>query len=316
MAYKPSSPFWRIGPGRVLPLDRPRVMAILNVTPDSFSDGGRYTDPGRAVKAACAFVRDGADMIDIGGESTRPGAGAVSESEQLRRVLPVIGAIRSAGVDVPISIDTTRSAVAAAALDAGADVINDVSGGTDDAGMLALAAERGCGLVLMHRLVAPACDRYSDQYDRAPEYGDVVESVRADLAGKARRAVGAGCEPVSVVLDPGLGFGKSVSQNIALVRGGGRLVSLGYPLLGAASRKSFVGRLAMGPGDADPVPVSGRLGGSIAFTLMQLSTGVRLFRVHDVAEQARALRVAWSLWGGGGWKECVAVPVSRGRVGS
>lgn len=271
---------WRLGPDSVLTLDRPRVMAILNATPDSFSDGGRYLDPARALHAAHGFVRDGADIIDIGGESTRPGAEAVPEEEQIRRVVPVVEAIRSAELGVAISVDTTRAAVAAEALDAGADAINDVSGGTDDPAMLTLAAERGCGLVLMHRLTRPDADRYSDQYERPPEYGDVVEAVRADLMKKASMAVGAGCNPESLVLDPGLGFGKTVEQNVALVRGTDRLASIGYPLLGAASRKSFIGRLSMGSADDTPPPPSGRLGGSIAFTLSQLVAGIRLFRVH------------------------------------
>ncbi|HHN77380.1 MAG TPA: dihydropteroate synthase [Phycisphaerales bacterium] len=293
-------------------------MAILNATPDSFSDGGRHLDPKRALHAAQGFVRDGADIIDIGGESTRPGSEAVPDKEQIRRVVPVIGAIRSAGLGVAISIDTTRAAVAAEALDAGADAINDVSGGTDDPAMLRLAAERGCGIVLMHRLTRPDADRYSDRYERPPEYGDVVEAVRADLASKAARAIEAGCVPAALVLDPGLGFGKSVEQNVALVRGTDRIASIGFPLLGAASRKSFIGRLSMGPMDETPPPPSDRLGGSIAFTLAQLAAGVRLFRVHDVAEQARALRVAWEIREGegpGSGKSVSPARVSRGDDG-
>ncbi len=295
MTHTPTNTIWRLGPGAVIALDRPVVMAILNATPDSFSDGGRHLDPACALRAAEGFVREGAGIIDIGGESTRPGAAAVPEDEQIRRVVPVIEAIRSAGLRVAISVDTTKAAVAAAALDAGADAINDVSGGDDDPAMIPLAAERGCGIVLMHRLTRPDADRYSDRYDRPPEYGDVVEAVRADLARKASRAIGAGCDPACVVLDPGLGFGKTVEQNTDLVRGTARLASIGHPLLGAASRKSFVGRLSMGPGDESPPPPGERLGGSIAFSLAQLASGIRLFRVHDVAEQARALRVAWAL---------------------
>lgn len=276
-------------------------MAILNATPDSFSDGGRHLDPARAAAAADLFVADGADMLDVGGESTRPGAARVDEAEQIRRVVGVIEAVRAAGVAVPISVDTTRRAVAEAALDAGADAINDVSGGEDDShragGMLALAAERGCGIVLMHRLAPPSEDRFSDRYDAPPEYGDVVGEVAGYLAQRADAAVAAGCDRSAVVLDPGLGFGKTVEQNADLARGTARLCSLGCPILAAASRKSFVGRLSMGPGDTEPAPPEGRLGGSVAFSIVQMLGGARLFRVHDVREQAEALRAAWKLVG-------------------
>ena len=280
-------------------------MAILNATPDSFSDGGRHLDPERAAAAAARFVADGADMLDVGGESTRPGAARVDEAEQIRRVVGVIEAVRAAGIAVPISVDTTRRAVAEAALDAGADAINDVSGGEEDAGsiggrsggMLALAAERGCGIVLMHRLAPPERDRFSDRYDAPPEYGDVVAEVAGYLAQRADAAVAVGCDRSAVVLDPGLGFGKTVEQNADLARGTARLCSLGCPILAAASRKSFVGRLSMGPGDTEPAPPEGRLGGSVAFSIVQMLGGARLFRVHDVRQQAEALRAAWKLVG-------------------
>lgn len=292
---------WSFTSERWLDLDRPRVMAILNATPDSFSDGGLHDDPGRAPETVRAFLADGADMIDIGGESTRPGSVRVHAGEQIRRVVPIIRAIRRSSIGVPISIDTTLATVAAAALEAGADAINDVSGGDEDPEILGLAARVGCGLILMHRLAPPDRDRYSDRYESPPVYGDVVEAVRADLGRKADAAMGAGCERPAIVLDPGLGFGKTVGQNIALVRGSDRLASLGFPLLGGASRKSFVGRLSMGPADTEPPGPGDRLGGSIAFSLAQLTGGVRVFRVHDVLEQARALRTAWELgvWAGG-----------------
>jgi dihydropteroate synthase len=288
---------WRIAPDRILELDRPRIMAILNATPDSFSDGGEHLDPRRAAEAARAFVADGADLLDIGGESTRPGAERVPADEQTRRVVAVIEAVRRSGVDLPISVDTTLAEVARAALDAGADAINDVSGGDEDPGLVRLAAERGCGLILMHRLAPPGSDRYSDRYERAPEYGDVVAEVAAALRKKAESAIGAGCAPDAVVLDPGLGFGKSVEQNAELARATARLVALGHPVLAAASRKSFVGRMAMGPSEAEPRPPGERVGGSIAFSIAQLIGGARLFRVHDVRAQAEALRVAWKLVG-------------------
>jgi len=268
-------------------------MAILNATPDSFSDGGLHLDPARAADAAARLIAEGADVLDIGGESTRPGAERVPADEQTRRVTAVVRAVRDAGIDAPISVDTTLAPVAAAALDAGADAINAVSGGADDPAILALAAERGCGIVLMHRLAPPDRDRYSDRYDAPPAYGDVVAAVAGALREMARAATDAGCARDSVVLDPGLGFGKTVEQNAELVRRTGELCRLGFPLLGAASRKSFVGRLSMGPSDAEPPPPDDRLGGSVAFSLAQLAGGVRLFRVHDVRAQAAALRVGW-----------------------
>ncbi len=280
-----------------MPLDRPRVMAILNATPDSFSDGGTHLDPDSARDAAVRFLQHGADMLDIGGESTRPGAARVPVDEQIDRVVPVIRAVRTAGIDAPISVDTTRAEVAAAALEAGADAINDVSGGEEDPAILRLAAQRRCGLILMHRLRAPDADAFSDRYDDAsrPVYADVVEEVRGSLISKASHAMAQGIEREAIVLDPGLGFGKTVEQNLALVRETPRLVDAGFPLLGAASRKSFVARAQMAPPDAEPAPPEERLGGSIAFSLAQLTGGVRLFRVHDVAEQCRALRAAWAI---------------------
>ena len=295
------APIWRMAHGRSLVLDRPRVMAILNATPDSFSDGGLHLDPGLAAEAAARFIGDGADMLDIGGESTRPGSARVDPDEQIRRVVPVIRAIREAGIGAPISVDTTRSAVAAQALDAGADAINDVSGGQEDPGIVDLAAERGCGLVLMHRLRPPDEDSFSDRYEvqDRPEYGDVVREVRAALDAMARDARARGVDTDAIVLDCGLGFGKTVEQNLELVRRSAELPpSMGedsYPMLGAASRKSFVGRISMGPGDSKPPAAGDRVGGSIAVSLAQLWGGVRLFRVHDVAAQAAALRASWEM---------------------
>lgn len=296
---------WRLGGGARVVLDRPRVMGILNVTPDSFSDGGQWLDPARAAAHAAAMVSAGADMLDIGGESTRPGAGRVPASEQIRRVVPVVRAVRAAGIGVPITIDTTLAAVAEAGLDAGADGINDVSGGLDDATMLAVAARRECGIVLMHRLRAPADDRYSTGYNAEPEYaGGVVREVRERLAGMLEAARAAGVEAERVLLDPGLGFGKSVGQNLALVRSMAELAGVGRPMLGAASRKSFVGRVSGEPAEGGASlggawgPV-GRMAGSIAFALAMLTRGVRTFRVHDVAEHRRALDAAWAIEGPG-----------------
>lgn len=284
-------PAWQLRPGRSIPLDRPALLAILNVTPDSFADGGLHASVPDALAAARRFVDQDADVIDIGGESTRPGAAAVGEEEQRRRVIPVIRAIRAAGgalASIPLTIDTTRAAVAARALDAGADAVNDVSAGLDDPGMLPLAASRSCGMILMHRLARPSQDRYSDQYDAPPPYADVVEDVARFLDERARAAVAAGVPPGGIIIDPGLGFGKSVEQNLALIDGTPRLAALGYPVLSALSRKSFVGRVSLG---RDSTPDE-RLPGTLALSLRHVRAGASLLRVHDVAAHAAAL-AAW-----------------------
>ncbi len=265
-------------------------MAILNVTPDSFSDGGRLASPRDAAEAARRMINEGADLLDVGGESTRPGAERVSPDDQIARVVPAIRAIRDAGVDAPITIDTTRARAAAAALDAGADAVNDVSGGTEDPGMLALVAERGCGVVLMHRLRPPDRDSFSDQYTHEPVYADVVEDVRAALAAMLDRALAAGIDLGAVVLDPGLGFGKTVEQNMALIRGTDRIAALGCPVLSGLSRKSFVGRVSLGR-DSEP---SERLEGTVALSVEHLARGARVFRVHDPGPVSRALHAAWT----------------------
>lgn len=283
---------WHLGGGRVLALDRARIVAVLNVTPDSFSDGGSLPDADAAARAALEAVAAGADAIDLGGESTRPGAVRVSAEEQIRRVVPALRAIRDAGVDAPISVDTTLCAVAAAALDAGADAINDVSAGREDPGLFGLAADRGAGLVLMHRLRAPGEDRYSDRHDAPPDYGDagaglgVVASVRAFLLERAEAAERAGVAREAIAIDPGLGFGKTVAQNFELIAGVGSLVATGRPVLVGASRKSFIGRAGGAEAPADRA--AGSAGAAVAMRL----GGAALFRVHDVATHVQALRVA------------------------
>lgn len=281
---------WHIGYGQVIELDRPRIMAILNVTPDSFSDGGQLDSVEAVVGAAERAVASGADLLDIGGESTRPGALRVSEAEQIARVVPAIDAIRRSGVVVPISVDTTHASVALAALRAGgeigASIINDVSGGREDPDLVPLAAEFGFGLVLMDRLCPPESDSYSDEYAAEPEYGDVVSEVRASLEAFTRDAMNAGVERNAILVDPGLGFGKSVAQNLALVRGSGAFVGIGAGVLSGASRKSFVGRVSLGR-DSE---TRERIWGSAAFSVCHYWYGARVFRVHDVAEQVQALR--------------------------
>lgn len=286
---------WRYSCRGSLTLDRPRIIGILNVTPDSFSDGGQNASINDAMRAADRMASEGADMLDVGGESTRPGAHRVPADEQIRRVVPVIEAIRhSPGPlsDIPICVDTTLAAVARAALNAGADAINDVSAGTEDPAMVPLAAEFGAGLVLMHRTKAPPLDQYSDQYQVPPILDGALAVVIAFLDERSRAAIASGVACESLVLDLGLGFGKTVEQNLELVRGTRELVKLGFPVLSAASRKSFVGRVGLGQ-DSQPHE---RLLGTIALSVTHLAMGARLFRVHDVGAHAQALRVAEAIF--------------------
>jgi dihydropteroate synthase len=274
----------------------PRIVGILNVTPDSFADGGLHVELSAALEAAHRMVAEGADALDVGGVSTRPGASAVDGAEQIRRVVPVIAGIRAAAGalrDVPIMVDTTLVEVARAALDAGADAVNDQSAGRDDEGMFALCAERGAGIVLMHRVARPSVDSYSDQYipSARPRYDDVVTQVRDFLSQRASLAREAGIAPEAIVIDPGLGFGKTVEQSMELVTGTSQLAALAYPVLSALSRKSFVGRISLGR-DSRP---DERLAGTLACSIMHMFSGARLFRVHDVGAHRQALRAAWAL---------------------
>ncbi len=283
---------WRLGHGRSLSLSAPRIIAIINITPDSFSDGGKFATFDDAMAAMRRAVEEGAAMLDIGGESTRPGAERVPADEQIRRVVPAIIAARRAGIDVPISVDTTLAAVASAALDAGADAVNDVSAGIEDPAMLPLVAEHGCGVILMHRLRPPGADVYSDQHATAPAYkhaAGVVGEVCEFLSGRASAAIAAGVARDSIVIDPGLGFGKSVEQNFALIANISSIASIGFPVLSAASRKSFIGKAT-----AEPDP-SRRVVGSVAVSVAHALAGVRLFRVHDVKEHAQALSIAMAM---------------------
>ena len=282
----PTHTFWRLSRRRVR-LDRARIMAILNLTPDSFSDGGVLATPADAVAAAQRAIDDGADILDLGGESTRPGSEPVAEPEQIHRVIPALRAIRAAGIEAPVTIDTTRAAVARAALDAGADGVNDVSAGLDDPAMLPLLAERGAGVVLMHRRVAPARDRYSDAHATEPDYGPrgVVVVVRDALRARLQAALDAGIAPDAVALDPGLGFGKSVRQNGRLMAGLGEIAVCGAPVVVGASRKSF-----LGAGSEEPDPRR-RVPESLAAAALMRRSGAAILRVHDVPEHRRALAV-------------------------
>ena len=281
----PPAQVWQVGPGRTLPLDEPRLIGVLNVTPDSFSDGGALGSVAAAVDHAGWLLDQGASVIDVGGESVRPGAVRVDASEQIDRTIPVIEALRRVS-DKLISIDTTRGTVAEAALDAGADIINDVSAGTEDDRVLEIAGRRRCGLILMHRRVPPEDDVYSDRYPAPPSYGDVTDVVGAWLGERCRVAEGPGVESAAIAIDPGLGFGKSVEQNYELIGRVGELVETGRPVVSAASRKSFIGAVT---GLDDPAR---RDTASTAVSVIHWLAGVRLFRVHDVPAHRQALAVA------------------------
>ena len=267
----------RSGP---LALDRVVVVGILNATPDSFSDGGRHLDPGRAADAAVAMVAAGARMLDVGAESTRPGAVPVAGAEEARRLLPVLRAVRRA-VRVPLSIDTTKAAVARAALDSGADVVNDVSAGLADRAMLPLCAAAGVPVVLMHRRGTPRT------MQRAPRYRDVVAEVAAFLAQRAAAATAAGVAPDAIVVDPGIGFGKTVAHNFELLRRLDELAAIGRPVLVGVSRKSSLGRI-MG----DPSATTGTTAASVGAAVAAYQHGAAIFRVHDVREHVEALSAA------------------------
>ncbi|MBY0307564.1 MAG: dihydropteroate synthase, partial [Phycisphaerales bacterium] len=232
-----------------------------------------------------AMIAEGAVGVDVGGESTRPGAARVDAAEQRARVVPVVRALRRLVGDGPVvTVDTTLAEVAAAGLDAGADAVNDVSGGTEDAAMLSLVAARRCGVVLMHRAAPPGRDSYSTRYGLAgergaPLEGDAVEAVRRALAGLVERALACGVGFESIVIDPGLGFGKTVEQNLALIRRTGELLAIGRPVMSGLSRKSFTARAAGLPDDTLPAQ---RLDATLALSREHRRAGARLFRVHDV----------------------------------
>jgi len=274
---------WRLGPRRSLDLHQTHLIGILNCTPDSFSDGGCWRDVGHAVEGAMAMIDAGATVIDVGGESTRPGADRVDAQTQSERVVPVIAGIRRL-TSAALTVDTTLAAVAEAALDAGADAINDVAAGLEDSDMFTLAARRDCGIVLMHRLGPPGDDRYSDAYEATPAYDDVVGEVLSWLEARTQAALEAGVHEAGICIDPGLGFGKSVAQNWSLIAASDRFVATGQPVLGAASRKSFIGAVT---GETNP---ASRDAGSIVVSAMQHAGGIRLLRVHDVEGHAAALR--------------------------
>ena len=263
-------------------LDRPLVMGILNATPDSFSDGGDNAGLSAAVSSAQRMAQD-ADILDIGGESTRPGADEVSIADEIGRVVPVIKAIRQSGLSVPISVDTRKARVAEAALDTGADMINDVSGGLYDPEMLALVAERGVPYCLMHMPPDPKTMQAHAQYD------DVVGAVFDHLAGRIDAARTAGVAPDRIIADPGIGFGKTLQHNLSILRGLTGYHALGVPLLVGASRKRFIGTIGRAENAKD------RLGGSVAVALFAADQGAHILRVHDTYETRQALSLHLAL---------------------
>jgi dihydropteroate synthase len=261
-----------------LSLGEPLVVGILNVTPDSFSDGGLYGEPGAALRRAVEMVREGAGMIDVGGESTRPGSDDVAEDEEEARVIPVIRRLKET-LDVPVSVDTRKARVARAALEAGADVVNDVSA-LQDPEMGSVVAESGAGLVLMHMRGTPK----TMQAD--PRYDDVVGEVTDELNGALDAAIAAGIDPERVVVDPGIGFAKSHCHNLELLGGLAGLGRLGRPMMLGVSRKAFLGQLLGG------APPEERAVATAAACVAGLLAGARIFRVHDVRPVREALRVA------------------------
>ena len=270
--------------GSLLSGPDPVLMGVLNVTPDSFSDGGEFFDLHRAVTQAESLLDEGAQMVDVGGESTRPGSDPVSSEEELRRVMPVVREILVARPAAVVSIDTYRASSAEVALDAGARIVNDVTA-LGDPRMAHLVAERDCLVVLMHMLGEPK------SMQQNPRYEDVVREVRDFLARRAERAARAGVDEGNIVLDPGIGFGKTLEHNLALLNRLNVLVELGFPVLVGSSRKSFLGKLS-GGGPKD------RLFGTVATNVLAYERGATFFRVHDVLANKEALTVAAAIWRG------------------
>jgi dihydropteroate synthase len=265
---------------------RPAVMGIVNVTPDSFSDGGRFIEADAAIAHGSELAADGADALDVGGESTRPGAAPVPTAEEIARVLPVIRGL-TAATNVPVSVDTTKASVAAAALDAGAVIVNDVSAGRRDPAILQVTAEAGAGYVVMHMQGEPR----TMQSD--PRYDEVVSEVGDFLVERVDAAQAAGIAASAVAVDPGIGFGKTVEHNLQLLAGLPTLVArIGAPLLIGTSRKTFIGKLlARAMESADDLPVDEREEGTLATVVWAVEHGASVVRVHDVAPAAHAVRL-------------------------
>lgn len=269
---------------RLLKDGRPVIMGILNLTPDSFSDGGSYTNKGRAVQFALEMVRHGADIIDVGGESTRPDSIRVPPEEQLRRVVETITVLkRTLPADIPVSIDTTSSEVARAAVSAGASIINDVRSGRDDEGIFELAAEKNLPLILMHMQGTPQTMQIK------PSYDDIIKEISEFLLERCETAQGYGVLKENLIIDPGIGFGKTREHNLTLLARLGEFTAMDYPVLLGTSRKQFMSPICEGvaPGEL--------LGATCSTTGLAVQSGVRIFRVHDVKENRQAADVAWAI---------------------
>lgn len=265
----------------LLERDRPIIMGILNLTPDSFSDSGSHTDRGSAVQFALQMVREGADIIDVGGESTRPGSQRVSPAEQIQRIEDVIAALRTTLPEhILISVDTTWSEVAKAAIDAGASILNDVRAGRDDETMFNLAAEKNLPIILMHMLDTP------ETMQNDPRYDDVVGEIRAFLLERATTAQDAGVAKENIIVDPGIGFGKTQEHNVELMANLKAFVETDYPVLLGTSRKRFLGAISQ---ETEPKNL---VGATCASTVLGVHAGVRIFRVHDVMANRQAADVA------------------------
>jgi dihydropteroate synthase len=270
---------WKVDGREIALSDGGAIMGVLNVTPDSFSDGGEFFSTDSAIEHGLQLAADGAAIIDVGGESTRPGASPISAGEELGRVIPVIRALRRR-TDVTISIDTTKSSVAEAAIAAGATIINDVSGGRSDDFMLPLAARCGAGFIIMHMQGSPRTMQV------APQYRDVVVEVCEFFRQQYQRAIGFGIDPMAIAFDPGIGFGKTPAHNLELLRNVSRLRVAERPLVVGVSRKSFLAKLT------GAVTMNDRVTATVAMTALLRRSGVDVFRVHDVKPNVNALRVA------------------------
>ena len=269
--------------GSILLGEKTRIMGILNTTPDSFSDGGRFLDPGAAVERALQMADEGAHIVDIGGESTRPGSAPVPLEEELDRVIPVIERLAK-NIDIPISIDTSKAEVAKRALDAGAAIINDISALRADQRMAGVAADAGCPLILMHIKGTPA------DMQHAPVYGSVIDEILSSLEESIAMATEAGVDGNKIIIDPGIGFGKRLSDNLQIIKRLDEFRVLGKPMLIGPSRKSFIGEL-LGDKEED------RIEGTLAACILSMAKGVHIIRVHDVREAAKAVKISDAILG-------------------
>jgi dihydropteroate synthase len=285
-----TAPVWRVR-GRIVSLERPIVMGVLNITPDSFSDGGDFFSTAAALRGAEQMLAGGADILDVGGESTRPGSAPVPEDEELRRVLPVLESLRDRFPDTILSVDTVKSAVARAALEAGAHIVNDVSATRLDARMASVCADLGAGLILMHSRGTVA---EMASYELAQYGEDVVGEIVSELGERAAIARAAGVEAACIVLDPGIGFSKRGGDSLAALAGLPALAALGYSVMVGVSRKRVIGEIT---GVSEPKE---RVMGTVGVHVAALMRGARMFRVHDVREHRQALDAAWAVLRAGG----------------